>query len=72
MNLLAFMHEMAYCGKVTFSCIYRTNVSSRLWYTIEWIDEAGEQHSISAQEADLCLWRAAETELRARVKRIGK
>lgn len=69
MSLSAFMDEMMFSGKVTFSCEYRPRVASRQWYTIEWIDEDGIQHSQCAQEWDLCLWRAAQIELQVREQR---
>ncbi len=70
MNLAAFIKDMAINGQssVTLTCCYRPDVASRFWYTIEWTDDNGEKHSASAQELDLCLWRAAEIELQARRK----
>jgi len=69
MSLSAFMKEMAYSGKVSFSCVYRPSVASRQWYTIEWTDENGDRRIAEAQEWDLCLWRAAQTELQVREQR---
>lgn len=73
MNLHAFMHDMALNGQalVSLTCVYRPDVASRFWWTVEWTDEQGEKHEASAQELDLCLWRAAEKELQAR-QRIEK
>jgi hypothetical protein len=76
MSLSAFMRDMAITGNsqteergtypVTLTCHYRHSVASRYWWTITWTDEHGVKHEASAQELDLCLWRAAEMELRAR------
>jgi len=66
MSLSAFMRDMMFQGRVTFSCVYRPSVATRQWYTLEWIGEDGEQHQAEAQEWDLCLWRAAQIELRVR------
>ena len=76
MSLTAFMKDMALTGgsqmagqvtyPVTLTCHYRHSVASRFWWTIQWTDEQGEKHEASAQELDLCLWRAAEMEIRAR------
>jgi hypothetical protein len=50
---------------------YRPEVASRFWFTVEWTGEDGERHEVSAQEFNLCMWRAAiaELEIRERVKR---
>lgn len=69
MSLSAFMKEMMYQGKITFSLQYRPSVASRQWYTLEWVGEDGEQHQTEAQEWDLCLWRAAQIELQVREQR---
>ena len=76
MSLTAFMKDMALSGNsqteeratcpVTLTCHYRHSVASRFWWTVTWTDEQGEKHEASAQELDLCLWRAAEMEIRAR------
>ena len=76
MSLSAFIRDMALMGgsqaeervncPVTLTCHYRHSVASRFWWTIQWTDEHGEKHEASAQELDLCLWRAAEMELRVR------
>jgi hypothetical protein len=63
MSLSAFMREMMFRGKVTWTVQYRPSVVSRAWYTIEWTGEDGEQHRAESQEWDLCLWRAAQIEL---------
>lgn len=78
MSLTAFMKDMAICGNsqteeqetcpVTLTCHYRHSVASRFWWIVQWTDEQGLQHEASAQELDLCLWRAAEMESRARKK----
>jgi hypothetical protein len=54
-----------------FTVLYRPDVASRFWYTVEWTGEDGERHEVSAQEFGLCMWRAAiaELEIRERVKR---
>lgn len=65
-SLSAFMREMMFQGKVTFSCGHRPSVASRQWYTIEWTDENGDRRIAEAQEWDLCLWRAAQIELQVR------
>ena len=45
---------------------YRPDVASRFWFSIEWTGEDGERHSVEAQEIELCLWRAAISELNLR------
>lgn len=73
MSLQAFMKDMAINSQepVTFSCQYRPDVASRFWYTVTWTDASGQKRGTESQDPDLCLWRAAEMELRAR-KRLEK
>ncbi len=78
MSFTAFMKDMAINANrdigertnppVTLSCRYRPDVASRFWYSVHWTDERGHEHTAEAQELDLCLWRAAEMEIRARAK----
>ena len=70
-NHLAFMKDMSFNGEgahyehaAKLSIQYRPDVASRFWWTIEWTGADGERHEQSAQELDLCLWRAAEAESR--------
>jgi hypothetical protein len=39
---------------------YRHSVASRLWWTLEWTDQAGQKREVSAQEWPLCVWRAIQ------------
>lgn len=76
MSVSAFLQAAAWNGAsskrdeaskpATLTVVYRGDVASRLWYTLEWAGEDGERHQASAQELDLVLWRAAEMELAAR------
>ena len=79
MRVQAFMKEMAYNifqgdkrdaieNRVILECHYRHQVASSFWWTITWTGEDGQRHSAEAQELDLCLWRAAEIEMRIRRK----
>ena len=55
-------------GKVSLSAQYRHDVASRIWCTLEWTSEDGKRKEVSAQTLDLCLWRAAHSELLCREK----
>jgi len=77
MNGIQFMKEMAVnvpeAGnhrdhRAVLSVVYRPDVASRFWWTVEWTSENGERMSADAQELDLCLWRAAEFEMKAQAK----
>lgn len=72
-NAFRFMREMAlnvddtkprYEQAAVLSVHSRPDVASRFWWTMEWTGTDGERHSVSAQDLDLCLWRAAESETR--------
>jgi hypothetical protein len=76
-QIAAFMREMAlnvpsganhWEHRVELSVLYRPDVASRMWWRVEWTGEDGVRHSADAQELDLCLWRAAEIELKIREK----
>lgn len=60
---------------VVFTAVNRPDVASRVWYTLEWLSEDGKRKSVSAQEFDLVMWRAAVTEMDVREeaerKRVG-
>lgn len=53
---------------ITLQVQYRPSVASRLWWSLTWKSEDGEEHQAEAQTMELCLWRAAEMELRLRAK----
>jgi len=71
-SLVAFMTEMIMneavegVSEVTLSVQYRHEVASRRWWTISWVGEDGKRHEESAQELDLCMWRAVEREIQVR------
>ena len=46
-------------GAVRLSCRYRHSVASRLWWELAW-EEDGETWSVSAQDWELCFWRAIQ------------
>lgn len=56
------MGELAYQGgeTVVLEVGYRHSVASRLWWTLSWKEEDGRTYSVSAQEWDLCFWRAIQ------------
>jgi hypothetical protein len=72
-SLSAFLREAAWNGAPTkageearsasISVAYRGDVASRLWWTVRWVGEDGEEHRAEAQELELALWRASEIEL---------
>jgi hypothetical protein len=75
MQIVAFMKEMAlnvpvganhWEHRVELSVLYRPDVTTRMWWRIEWTGEDEQRHLAEAQELDLCLWRAAEIELKVR------
>lgn len=47
-------------GGVRLECGSRPDVSSRYWWTIEWIGVDGETYRVMAQDLDLALWRAIQ------------
>lgn len=68
-SLLSFLKEMIWNGTDTphentfiLRATYRPDVSSRIWYELEWTGMDGKRHSVSSQSYDLLLWRAAEVE----------
>ncbi len=69
-SLLSFIQEMVWNGAdqpldnpVSLTAHYRHDVSSRIWYSLEWTGADGERHSVEAQSFDKLLWRAAEREM---------
>lgn len=67
-NPVAFMVEMSMNGpgsEVTLTVRNRPEVLSRRWWTISWVGEDKQRHEESAQELDLCMWRAVEREIQA-------
>ncbi|MCK9593202.1 MAG: hypothetical protein M0Q91_14455 [Methanoregula sp.] len=75
MNIAAFMADAMYRSNkdgitqhVALYLSYRPEVSTRKWWTIEWYGEDQERHDASAQDLDLCLFRAAEIDLRVSEK----
>lgn len=74
-DALRFLKEMALNAtaegqgndlSATISVEYRPDVASRFWWTVTWVSADGIRGSVSSQELDLCLWRAAEVEERCR------
>lgn len=57
---------------VTLTIINRPDVASRFWYTLEWSAASGQRRSVSSQEYNLLMWRAAVTEQDARDEAEGK
>jgi hypothetical protein len=47
------------CKEITLSVCYRHDVASRRWWTLSYTYR-GQSHSVSAQEPQLCLWRAVQ------------
>jgi len=80
MSLMMFAKEMALnCGccckdRMTgdhgfrLNVEYRASVASGFWFTVEWCGSGGQRLSVSSQELDLALWRAAEAETEAQRK----
>lgn len=71
-SFLSFVKEMCFNElkdedeherEVVFKATYRHDVASRFWYELEWTGADGERHSVSAQEFDLLMWRAAQREI---------
>ncbi len=52
--------------QAVLSVQYRQNVATSEWWTLEWTAEDGQRHRVESQSVDLLMWRAAETEMRAR------
>ena len=78
-DLIKFMRDVVMNGtgvddKVVFTLASRPNVTSGIWYDLEWTGADTERHSTSAQTLDKLLWRAAEVEsmLRERVAKHEK
>ncbi len=71
MNGISFIKEMALNGQeptlsdneVILKCIYRPDVQSGRWWTLEWTSGDGERCSQSASTPDIVFERAAEIEL---------
>jgi hypothetical protein len=41
---------------------YRHDVSSRVWYELQWTGCDGERYNVSSQDFELLMWRAAQVE----------
>lgn len=69
-DLPYFLADLAQNGEgpTSLQVNKRPSVSSRLWWTLTWKSVDGEEHRAEAQTMGLCLWRAAEMELRLRAK----
>ncbi|SRR6266566_7806820 len=69
-DLEYFLKDIAINGQgpATLGVHYRPDVSTRYWWTITWKSVDGEQHHMSAQTMQLCLWRAAIRERQIREK----
>lgn len=67
-NVIQFLKDMCFNDEqhrsMSLSVHYRPDVASRFWWVINWTGADGKRYEQSAQELDLCLWRAAEAELR--------
>lgn len=68
-SFLSFLKAMVWNGserpaenEVILRARYRHDVSSRVWYELEWTGGDEERHSASSQEFDLLMWRAAHIE----------
>jgi hypothetical protein len=68
-SLLRFIcHAVDNCtdenNVATLTCQYRHSVASRRWWTLSWLemkaDGTAEAKEVSAQEYQLCLWRAQQ------------
>jgi hypothetical protein len=46
-------------GPVVLTATPRPSVASRVWYTLEWYEDR-DRMEVSAQELDLCFWRAIQ------------
>lgn len=66
-SVFRFLKDMCFNDdqnrNMSLSVHHRPDVASRFWWTINWTGADGERHEQSAQELDLCLWRAVEAEL---------
>ena len=53
-------------GPAKLSVIPRSEVASRLWWTLEWTSADGQVRKVEAQTCEKLLWRATEVEMQAR------
>jgi len=51
---------------VILKVVFRHDVTSKMWWTLEWTAQNGERKALGAQSLDLLLWRAAQLELESR------
>lgn len=60
-DIINFLANKAYAadGAVILEVHYRKSVSSRLWWSITWHEDR-QAYGVSAQEWDLCVWRAIQ------------
>jgi hypothetical protein len=70
MRFIKFLAQCQDQADVVLKCHYRGSVASRFWWTLSWTDDDGEDHQVSSQEIDLCMWRAIHVErIRERQRR---
>src|SRR5260370_5096376 len=55
-------------GPAKLSVIPRSEVASRLWWTLEWTSADGQARKVEAQTCEKLLWGAAEVEMQARTR----
>lgn len=82
-NLHSFISEMLYNeqtqkwgqpldepkrGEVVLRVVYRPDVASRQWFTLQWVGSDGDLAEVQAQRFDLLMWRAAQTEIKTQDK----
>lgn len=62
-SILHFMKEAVLNngGDARLTIDYRPAVATRIWWQLEWTDQKGEHREVSAQELNLCAWRAIQT-----------
>lgn len=69
-NPVKFMKEMAMCDEggqeVIFTMKSRGDVSSRMWFTLEWTGADSKRYSEAAQTIDMLFERAAQREIAVR------
>lgn len=58
--------EIHYESRVVFTATNRPDVASRVWYELEFTAYDGKRKSVSSQDFDLLMWRAAQVEIEAR------
>ena len=61
-------------GKNDFILIvqYRPDTSSRFWFVARWTGKDGKRHTAEGHTIELCMWRAAQTEIDVQKNLEGK